>query len=1000
MAEVAIPQKIGPYRIEREIGRGGMGVVYLAVDTKLDRPVAIKAMSAQFANDAVSLARFEREAKLLASLNHPRIGAIYALEEHQGARYLVLELVEGRVLKEIVADGPLPAEQAIDYCRQIADALHAAHTKGVMHRDLKPANVIVTSDGGVKVLDFGLAKSLVGHKTSGDSTASLVADRTIAGTVVGTPGYMSPEQVRGAPVDARTDVWSFGCILYECLTGRPAFSGRSVADLLAATLVSDPVWADLPQELPDVVPELIRRCLQKEVDLRLSDMNEVRVVLEELTAGARPMMSASIHAASAANNLPTQVTSFVGRQREMGELRSLLTGTRLLTLTGSGGCGKTRLAIELAKRLLRNYPDGVWFAELAPLMDPALAPKSVANALGIKEQPDQSLTETLVNYLQDKTTLLVLDNCEHLLAACAELVDRLLHGCAALQIVATGREVLGIAGETTYLVPSLSIPNGRKLTRAAELADYESVQLFVDRAKAAKPAFALSDDNAQPIVQICKRLDGIPLAIELAAARVRALSVKQIATRLDDSFRLLTGGSRTALPRHQTLRATIDWSYNLLTEPERTLLRRLSVFASGWALEAAERVCTEDALDETEALDLLTGLVDRSLAVYDESAPSDGRYRLLQTVRQYAAQELESSAESETFRSRHVDFYTAMAEEGEMKLRGPDQSAWLERLESEHENILLALDSCETVEGGALKALRLAGSLWRFWEMHGHIDTGAKVIETALNRPGAQEGTGARAAALSGAGFMALMRGKYPDARDLFQQGLTIRREIGDRTKIAGSLSNLGIVVHNEGKFDTARALHEESLTIRRELEDIVGITTSLICLGNVARSEGKLVEARLLYEQGLTVQELSKDKYLSAHLINNLGTVAHAQGRHEEACKLLAEGLSLRRELGDKRGIARSLEAAAGLATAMGEHNRSARLFGAAERLRQDIGCIIQATDRDHYNRDLAAAKAALDASSFDETWAEGRAMTFPEAVQYARSWLAGVCERHDVTR
>ena len=272
MAEVAIPQEIGPYRVERE-------------------------------------------AKLLASLNHPRIGAIYALQEHQGARYLVLELVEGRVLKEVVADGPLPVELALDYCRQIADALPAAHTKGVMHRDLKPANVIVTADAGVKVLDFGLAKSLVEVESSSDSTVSLLADRTIEGTVVGTPGYMSPEQSRGAPVDTRSDVWSFGCILYECLTGRPAFAGRNVADVLAATLVADPVWADLPTELPDVVPELIRRCLQKEPDLRLADIHEAREVLDQLIAGARPTMSTSLNAAPAANNLPTQVTSFVGRHR-------------------------------------------------------------------------------------------------------------------------------------------------------------------------------------------------------------------------------------------------------------------------------------------------------------------------------------------------------------------------------------------------------------------------------------------------------------------------------------------------------------------------------------------------------------------------------------------------------------------------------------------------------------------------------------------------------------
>ncbi len=981
--------KIGPYRIGREIGRGGMGVVYLARDTKLDRDVAIKAMSAELTGDPVKLNRFEREAKLLASLSHPNIAAIYALEEHDGARYLVLELVEGRMLKDVLAEGALPLEESINVGRQIAAALEAAHRKGVMHRDLKPSNVCLTTDGRVKVLDFGLAKSL-GPATASpaDATASLVVGHTIEGTIVGTPGYMSPEQTRGLSVDERADIWAFGCTLYECLTGRPVFAGKTVNDVMAATLFVEPDWAETPADLPLVVRDLVRSCLQKDPQERLQDIGKARALLEELAVSGSTV-STVMRPQAAPNNLPAQVTSFVGRRREMAELRSLLTDTRLLTLTGSGGCGKTRLALELAGDLLQEFPDGIWFAELAALTDPGLAPKSVATALGIKERPGEMLAGTLISHLREKRTLLVLDNCEHLLSACAELADALLHGCESVRLLVTGREGLGIAGETQYRVPSLSCPNGHRVATPEEVTSYEAVQLFVERASAAKPSFSLTDESAPAVVHICRRLDGIPLAIELAAARVRALSLAQIAERLDDSFRLLTGGSRTALPRHQTLRATIDWSYNLLSDAERTLLRRLSVFGGGWTLEAAERVCGDEHVAEAEILDLLTALVDRSLVVYDEPADGEGRYRMLQTVAEYAAEELGRAGEAESVRGRHLDYFLALAERGEAKLKGPQQPVWLDRLETERENILRALDDCEVAPDGAIKALRLTGSIWRFWEIHGHLATGAKVIAAALARPGAQEPTGARAAALGGAGFMALMRGEYTEAHDLLEQALTIRRRLGNETPIAGALSNLGIVVHNQGDYERARVLHEESLALRRKLGDVVGITTSLICLGNVARSQGRLDEARALYEQGLSVQEDSRDTYLTAYLVNNLGTVAHAQDSLVEARRLLGDGLSLRREIGDKRGITRSLDAAGGLAAAVGEPDRAARLFGAAERLRQDIGCIIQAADRERYDRDLAAARAALEPNAFDGFWAEGLAMKPEEAVQYALTWL-----------
>jgi predicted ATPase len=392
----------------------------------------------------------------------------------------------------------------------------------------------------------------------------------------------------------------------------------------------------------------------------------------------------------APHNLPSELSSFVGREKELSEVKRLLADTRLLTLTGSGGCGKTRLALAAATDLLEEFEEGVWMVELAPLADPALVPQAVASTLGVREQPGRSPTETLSDYLSSKQVLLVLDNCEHLIEACAVLAEALLHSCPELRILATSREALGITGEVAWLVPSLSLPDLRHLPEIESLPRYESARLFVERTTAVKPTFALTERNATAVAQVCYRLDGIPLAIELAAARAKVLSVEQISERLDDCFRLLAAGSRTAMPRHRTLHATMDWSHDLLPDEEQTLFRRLSVFAGGFTLEAAESVCAGKDLQRDEVLELLSHLVDKSLvAVWEKDGET--RYRLLETVRQYGREKLSESGEEGHLWERHAGYYLALAAKAEPELKGAGQVEWLQRFEWEHDNLRAAI---------------------------------------------------------------------------------------------------------------------------------------------------------------------------------------------------------------------------------------------------------------------------------------------------------------------
>jgi predicted ATPase/class 3 adenylate cyclase len=550
-----------------------------------------------------------------------------------------------------------------------------------------------------------------------------------------------------------------------------------------------------------VTAELVRETLPTQVSLRdlglhqLKDLEQPervwQLVHPNLPADFRPLTSLSARR----TNLPIELSSFVGREQAIAELSDLLASARLLTLTGPGGIGKTRLALHLAADALANYPHGVWLVRLDALADNDLVPAAIATVMGIREQPGRSLLETLTDAIGSSQLLLVLDNCEHLIQACAKLAEALLQACPQVQLLATSRESLNVAGEVVWHVPPLSLPEPHRPPAPEQLGEYQAVRLFIERAVAVRHGFAVTNQNAPAVAQVCQRLDGIPLAIELAAARVGVLSVEQLVERLDERFRLLTGGSRTASPCQQTLRAAIDWSYELLSEAERALFRRLAIFAGGWTMEAAEAVCVGNAIASEDVLDRLSSLVNKSLVNAEERHGAE-RYRLLETIRDYARERLEASGEAEAVRRQHAEHFLALAEHVAPELRGARQAQWVKRLDAEHDNLRAALHWC--VEHGEVEqGLRLGGALWRFWQMHGHLTEGRERLMEALRLPEdgmpSERRMAARAVALNGA---AAWRGTgdYALARSMYEERLAISRELGDRLGVAESLNNLGIV--------------------------------------------------------------------------------------------------------------------------------------------------------------------------------------------------------------
>ena len=643
------------------------------------------------------------------------------------------------------------------------------------------------------------------------------------------------------------------------------------------------------------------------------------------------------------NNLPIQPTPFIGREQEMAEVKRVLAHHRLVTLTGPGGCGKTRLALKVAADLVEQLESPVWLVELAALTDPALVPQTVARTLGLREQAEHPWTQTLVDFLQSRRALLMLDNCEHLVAACAALAHTLLRTCPDLRILATSREALGIDGEVTWLVPSLSLPgpySSRHLLPLERLAQYDAIRLFVVRVTDVVSTFTLTPQNAPAVTLICQRLDGIPLAIELAAARAKVLSFEQIVARLDNAFRLLTSGSRMALPRQQTLQATIDWSYNLLSQNERVLFRRLSVFAGGFTLQAVEVVCAGEGLAQDEMLELLSSLVTKSLVVVIEYA-EEARYQLLETVRQYAREKLQAAGEEMITRRRHTLFFVHLAEEANPEIRSANRDVWLQWLEKEHDNLRAALGwlrgsaEIESREMG----LHLAGSLGWFWYFRGYISEARQWLEGMLALTAAIGNTQARAEALFGAGALAWIQGDYAMAHARLDEGVVLWRALANRHGLAYSLTLLGLVTGLQGDHDLACSLQEESLVLFRGIGDKWGLALALYWLGDTMRTQRDYVSSLPLYEESLTLFREMGDRWGIALPLQGLGAVAYRQGDYTAACSRLEECLMLRRQVGDRWLIAQTLSTLGVVLQHQGDHERATQFFEESLVLYRDLG-------------------------------------------------------------
>lgn len=740
-------------------------------------------------------------------------------------------------------------------------------------------------------------------------------------------------------------------------------------------LLSDAVQALVKDRLPDGVALL---------DLgrhRLKDLADAphiyQVVVDGLPSQFPPLRSLQI----LATNLPREVTSFIGRGREIAALKDLLSDAPLVTLTGSGGVGKTRLAIRVAADLLHYYADGVWLAELAALSDPRLVPKVVATALSVPEHPGRPLVDALVDALRAKTLLLILDNCEHLVTSCAELSHTLLSACAGLRIIATSREPLRTRGEAIFRVPSLSVPDPVDLPTLDRLIEYESIRLFIDRASLAHVGFELTHRNGAAAAQIARGLDGIPLAIELAAARMKSLPISVIAERLDDRLRLLTGGRQTGLPRQQTLRTALDWSHDLLTDRERVLFRRLSVFAGSFTLEATEQICKEDGIEERDVLDLLAHLVDKSLVAF---APDpDGRYRLLETISQYGHEKLEECGEADRVQRRHRDWYLALAEKAEPEMRASAQADWLERLEGEHDNFRRALAWCIS-SGEEESGLRLASALWWFWDVRGYHREGREWLENSLRR--STSTSLFRVRGLHGVGFFAVRRKDVAVAQAAFEEALALSRAIGDRPGIALSLFGLGRAAMLEPPYEPAISFFDEARRLFESVGDKSRMSWVSNCSGLIAARQGDFANARAHYLEGLELGLAAGDRWIIGYLTGNLGVLAFHERSYEAAKSYYRDALAIHLELKARLPMIASLEDIGLVSAALGHAERAARLLGAAEAQGELLGIHPPIDPTNQSLPDyLVRLRATLGEGVAAERLAEGRAMSLEQAVGYA---------------
>jgi predicted ATPase len=738
------------------------------------------------------------------------------------------------------------------------------------------------------------------------------------------------------------------------------------------------------------------------------------------------------------HNLPAHLTALLGREREVQAVRGLLLrdDVRLVTLTGPGGTGKTRLGLEVAAQLLEHVPDGVFFVPLAPISDPDLVLSTLTQVLGLRETPGRSLRETLTEFLKAKHLLLLLDNFEQILLAAPAIAD-LLAACPRLNVLATSREALHLRGEREYAVPPLACPDPKHSLPVETLAEYAAVSLFMQRASAVRAEFAITEENAPIVAEACRRLDGLPLAIELAAARIKVLPPEALLRRLERRLPLLAGGGRDLPARQQTLRDAIAWSYDLLSPEEQTLFRRLAVFVGGFTLEAAECNCDEATSDQRPGaceaasaaphlsiFDGVDSLVDKSLLRQEDSSAGEPRFAMLETIREYATERLEACGEAPVLRRRHAEYFLGLAERAEPHFLLANAGGWLNRVQAEYDNLRAALRWCLADDGDTETGVQIAAALSRFWQVRSYLSEGQRWLDLALASSDAAP-VSSRPKALIGAGWLAHNQGDPTRAALLFEEATSLSRRLGDWQCLAVAVGDLGAIMEHQGNYERAAALLAESLALYRETGNQEGVAGRLRGLGSVACAQGDFEQAAVLLEESLTLcRQLGAtfrialalgalglaalyqgdaeralrlfDESLVLHRqlehtygiawsLHYLGRVAQLRGETERATALLSESLTMRRDLGDTAGIAGCLEGLAAVALTYRQAKRSAHLFGAAEFLREAIDAPLSPAERVGHDADLAAARAQADADTFAAAWAEGRAMTLEQAVAYA---------------
>jgi predicted ATPase len=1016
--------RFGNYEVLSRLGAGGMGEVYRARDTRLDRDVAIKILSMEQCCRPDALARFEREARAACTLNHPNIVTIYEIGEVNDTRFIAMELVDGETLREHLRSGPIPFRNAVAIAAQIANALAKAHEIGLVHRDLKPENLMITDDAVVKILDFGLAKLRVQSPVQ-DPNATISAI-TGNGVVMGTIGYMSPEQATGSELDFRSDQFSFGSVLYEMVTGFPAFRRNTHAESMAAVLRDEPDRAKMIHAPPPFL-WILERCIAKDPKQRYASTKDLA---RDLAAVRDRLAEAPAREAHPSiNNLPTQRNAFIGREREAADLRRLLSqqDVRLVTLTGPGGIGKTRLALQVAAEAASEFPGGVCFVPLSSVGERNLIVSTIAQALGVRESANQTVQEGLEEYVNrlDQSMLLVLDNFEHLVSA-ASVVSQLLSVGPKLKITVTSQAPLHVYGEREFPVPSLTLPDLKSIPALEVLSRLPAIALFVERATAVKHEFALTRENAPAVAAICTRLDGLPLAIELAAARIKLLSPSDMLARLESRLKLLTGGARDLPTRQQTLRSTVDWSYGLLNAAEQTLFRRLSVFSGGCTLEGVESVCDTSGDLGLDVLDGMASMVDKSLL--QQVAGAETRFALLSTMREYALEHLAASNDEPATRRAHAAYYLVLGEEGAHELTA--NSEWLDLFEVEHENFRAALDHLIKA-GDADWSLRLGAALFRFWEAREYFTEGRDTIDKllALERTAIRPKLRARlqfaaavlageqahfdsarqlfedslescvelndnrgvAVALNALAVQARNTGELAEASSLFERCLDIWKDIGNFSDIARSLSNLANIAKLQRDYARASALYDECLIMFRNAGDGTGVAWTLDYQGDVAREKADFVVARSFCEQSLSAFRQLRDSWGIASALSDLAGLSYDQGNNVEARRLYAESILLFRDLGHKRGVARVLECLAASAAAQSNAKQALSWAGTAAALRERLGAPLTPTDQATLEKALEFARRTLGSPESLTAWMEGWEMPLEQAIQEASNCEPG---------